>query len=98
MKQIRQGDLLIVPTNNIPKTAKKDTTNIVLQGEATGHHHRLQGGDVLKDSLGAIFLNVQDKALLVHEEHKPISLHAGKYAVIRQREYVSTDMVRVVID
>lgn len=98
MKQVRQGDLLVIPTNNIPKTAKKVVGNIVLEGEATGHHHRLTGaGDVYSDN-GAMYFTVKTKATLVHEEHKSIEFKAGKYAVLRQKEYMSADMTRVVVD
>jgi len=93
----RQGDLLIQKIEAIPEGTTQVITGIVLEGEATGHHHRLQGGSVLAKD-GLMFLDVSDKALLVHEEHKPIALTKGKYAVIRQREYMSKDMVRVVVD
>ena len=94
----RQGDLLIQPTGSIPKGVKKVLDNVVLEGEATGHHHRLVGGYVYKHTNGAMYFQVNKKATLVHEEHKPIEFKAGKYAVIRQREYVSSDMVRPVVD
>lgn len=97
MQLHRQGDLLIQEIEAIPKKAKKSTNMVLLYGEVTGHKHLVQGGDVYRDGL-AMFLNVKDKALIVHEEHKPISLRSGKYAILRQREYVSSDMVRVVVD
>jgi len=96
--QIRQGDLLIVEAEEIPKSAKKVLNNIVLEGEATGHYHRLQGGDVFKGKDGSIYFTVTKKATLVHEEHSPIEFKAGKYAVLRQREYTGKDMTRIVID
>lgn len=96
--QIRQGDLFIVKAEEIPKTAKKVLDNVVLEGEATGHHHRLEGGDVFKTKEGSIYFTVKKKATLVHEEHSPIEFKAGKYAVLRQREYTGADMTRIVID
>lgn len=93
----RQGDLLIKPVDSIPASAKKVASGIILYGESTGHKHRLVGGDVM--SLGmSMFLRVESKAKIMHEEHKPISLTKGKYAVIRQREYQSKDMTKLVID
>lgn len=98
MKTFRQGDLLVIPTNNIPKTAKKVVGNIILRGEVTNHSHRLVGsGDVFSDN-GSMYFTVKTKATLVHEEHKPIEFGKGKWAVTRQREYVSADMTRVVVD
>ncbi len=93
----RQGDLLIMKSGQIPKGAKKVLSGIVLRGEATGHNHRLVGGDVFLVN-GAMFLDVKKSAQLVHEEHKPITLSRGKYAVVRQREYQSKDMTRIVVD
>lgn len=93
----RQGDLLIKPVDSIPTDAKKKLDGVILYGEATGHKHQLVGGDVM--TLGeSIFLSVGSKAKIVHEEHNPISLMKGKYAVIRQREYASKDMTKLVID
>ena len=98
MKTLRQGDILLQTRQEIPKGFKKSKDNILVYGESTGHKHVLQGGDVYRDINNAMFLNIKDKALLVHEEHKPLSLSAGKYAVIRQREYVSSDMTKIVVD
>lgn len=98
MKTFRQGDILLQEVLEIPKGFKKSKDTVLLYGESTGHKHSLQGGDVYRDMNNAMFLNIKDKALLVHEEHKPLVLSAGKYAVIRQREYMSADMTRVVVD
>lgn len=98
MKQLRQGDLLIKQIGSLPQNLKESKDNILLRGEVTGHSHLLQGGRLLKDKAGAMFLDIPDTALLVHEEHKPIKLSSGKYAVVRQREYQSKDMTRLVID
>lgn len=93
----RQGDLLIKLVDSIPGGAKKVASGIILYGESTGHKHRLVGGNVME--LGeSIFLSVGSKAKIVHEEHEPIHLTKGKYAVIRQREYQSKDMTKLVID
>ena len=97
-KHIRQGDLLITKVDKIPSGLKKDLTGIILFGEATGHKHQLFGGDVFKGKEGLIFLNVPKKAEIRHEEHRTIKLGAGKFAVIRQREYLNSDMVKLVVD
>lgn len=94
---LRQGDLLIVKINDIPKGIKKVPSGIVFRGEATGHAHRLVGGDVFSDN-GVMFLDVEKTAKLLHEEHKPLILGKGKWSVIRQREYQSKDMTRLVVD
>ena len=97
MNIFRQGDVLIQEVSEIPKGLKRIKDGIVLRGEVTGHAHRLQGGELFgKD--GSMFMNIPSPALLVHEEHKTIKLPVGKYAVIRQREYLSKDMTKVVVD
>ncbi len=80
MIQYRQGDLLLKQVTNLPKTAKKLDTLIVLRGEATGHAHRLEAGQIFSDD-GLFYLALAKKSRLVHEEHSPISLPKGLYAV-----------------
>jgi len=94
----RQGDLLIRKIEKLPEGLKIDPTNIIVFGEATGHAHRLNGGSVVKSKEGLIYLDIKNKAEISHEEHKTINLEAGKYAVVRQREYLMEDMERLVVD
>ncbi len=94
----RQGDLLIKSVSSLPKDAKKVESKILVYGEVTGHSHKAQGADVFKTKDGALFLMVADKGYVVHEEHKPITLKKGAYAVIRQREYVMDNMTKLVVD
>ena len=93
-----QGDLLIVPVEDIPKAAKDVTPDgrvVLAYGEVTGHAHAFYDGGVkLLERPGVSIEQVErwidvaaDKALLKHEEHAPITLPKGKYRVIRQREY-----------
>lgn len=84
--QYRHGDLLLERIDNIPKGAKKRNTNIILDGEVTGHAHRLIGGAIL-DVAEQAYLSVPQTATVVHEEHNTITLPAGDYVVTRQREF-----------
>ena len=44
-------------------------------GEATGHAHRLIGGELYEDwRSGKIYIVVKTTAKVVHEEHAPIIL------------------------
>lgn len=95
---MRQGDLFIKSIKEPPEGLRKVKGNIVVRGEATGHSHRLEGGDIFEGKDGLLYLMLATKGKLVHDEHEPIQLKAGKYAVIRQREYQSNDMTRVVAD
>lgn len=106
----RQGDVLIlpVPAEAVPETAHalppadRDAKGrlVLALGEATGHAHAVVGpGTLLRDPdpLRPDHLHLPSGGRVVHEEHAAISLRAGWYQVIRQREYVP-GAVRVVAD
>lgn len=97
MKIYRQGDVLIKQVTDIPAGLKTSKDNVLVYGESTGHAHRLQGGSV-KTKGDEMYIIADDGAKIVHEEHDTIELMKGRYAVIRQREYLSADMTRLVID
>ena len=61
-------------------------TNILAYGEVTGHSHKLIGGKVLKRDK-QLYVQVEDSAELVHQEHRSIYLPQGLYEVVRQQEY-----------
>lgn len=90
-KMFRQGDVLIVKVDKIPRInmlhRKKD--GILLEGETTGHAHRIKGGVVFESFFEeyGMYVDVPLRAELVHEEHGDIELSAGRYKVIRQTEY-----------
>lgn len=98
----RQGDLLLTAIKSIPRTAKSIKTDIILEGEVTGHAHRLKNGKLFisKDSLNGnqIYIDARNgKSYLSHEEHKRINLQACCYKVTRQREY-EPDIYRWIVD
>lgn len=97
----RQGDVLIRSTDKIPANlmeVPRDKGRVILAyGEVTGHAHAVIGDDVLflatdLDEMSRRFLKVEGEAAVVHEEHDTITLPAGAYEVVRQREYTSADM------
>ena len=83
---VRHGDVLIESISDIPEDVKGRKSNIILAGEATGHHHRLNGGMILERG-EEVYLKVADTATVTHEEHSTIELPAGDYQITRQREY-----------
>lgn len=104
----RQGDVLIVRIDTMPKDVKaeKKSDRVVLAyGEVTGHAHAIDQREVkafaptkparIFDAKVERFLQVTTKALLKHEEHSTIELPAGDYAVIQQREYHPEEIRRV---
>ena len=101
----RQGDLLIIKINELPKEVKKLKTLIVAYGEITGHKHRLtrDSTEVLEPIKVDIkfpikFLNIVENDTLVHEEHKTVELEKGFYKIIYQREFDLIEGYRQVID
>ena len=95
MKQneYRQGDVLLVKVAAIPEGAKQKD-NVLALGEATGHHHTLEGGDVMvKD--GIQYVVARQRTRLVHQEHGQIEIPKGKYKVALQHEYSPTENRRV---
>lgn len=101
----RQGDVLFVPVNSIPQDAKKrdprgSKSAVLVEGEATGHHHSVETLDATEvlDCGEGLYLRVSGDAVsIVHQEHSPITLPAGNYEVRRQREY-QPEGIRNVLD
>lgn len=102
----RQGDVLVVPVESIPKKLERidrEGGRVVLaHGEVTGHAHAIRDSRaaLFRDpKLAAIFLTVGGGASvdLEHDEHSTVALRPGNYRVIRQREY-SPEAIRNVAD
>jgi len=110
-KTWRQGDVLIM---QLPEEAKRgaavprvDGRVILAAGELTGHHHAIaddgatlyeRADDDAALKLGDRILATRKKVTLKHEEHDPIELPKGRYAVRIQCEYDPTTMARRVED
>lgn len=103
--QARQGDVFLESIEKVPAgcaEVKPDNGRIILAyGEATGHAHALPAGvGKLYRPRGASFvsyLRLTKASKLSHDEHGPIPLAKGIYAVTRQREY-SPEEIRAVAD
>lgn len=102
----RQGDLLFLrlDTEDLPKDATIVADGVMARGEATNHAHRLAPEDlqlnkakVLSDGPQRLYIEAFETARVLHEEHSPIVLPAGRYEVRRQREY-QPDQIRMVAD
>jgi hypothetical protein len=86
---IQHGDTLYFP-DIIPDGLPQLKTDIVQEGEATGHAHRLIGEDyvLFEEPVNQIkFLRVLKPTALRHEEHKEILLPSGDYRIGIVREY-----------
>jgi hypothetical protein len=104
MKLYRQGDVLIRQVASLPSDAKpvKNKGRIVLaHGEVTGHAHAIAVREAreftMADAAGAVkrFLSVVSEATVRHEEHAPITLPAGVYEIVQQREYTPEEIRNV---
>lgn len=106
----RQGDVLIVPVAEeavaehvvrAPREARDGRGRLVLAlGEVTGHAHAVVGpGELVREAglFGPMLLHLPKGGRVVHEEHAVITLPAGWFRVVRQREYVPGS-VRMVAD
>ena len=101
--QFRQGDVYLRQVKAIPAdaavTEQKDRI-VLAYGEVTGHAHAihdLDRVDVFVKSDGAMYLHVKTETELKHEEHSTITLPAGNYERVIQREY-SPEAIRNVKD
>lgn len=93
--QYRQGDLLFKRVSKLPTGLSRWKDNIILRGEATGHAHVLQNGQIFHrygylqrlTPQTEIYIEVENNGRVVHEEHAMLELPLGIYQVIRQREF-----------
>lgn len=102
MKYYQQGDVLIKPVKGIPniKTKKKLKTKVLVEGEETGHAHRITSGKHELYAIGqTIYLQALAEVTVKHEEHEPIILPKGTYKIDQVREVDHfKDQVRRVVD
>lgn len=96
---IQQGDVIISPSV-IPSDAKKSDTNVLQEGEATGHAHRLFDGDYQvyeEPKTKQKHLRLLTPTALRHEEHKEIILPPGDYhiGIVREYDHFSEEARRV---
>ena len=98
----RQGDVLVMRVDAVPAEAEQvpwDGRIVLAYGEVTGHAHAISTAQAkMYSTQGERYLAVPAEAKLVHEEHATITLPAGFYRVIQQREYVPEAAPRDVAD
>ena len=98
----RQGDVYIFQVDETNKPLEEKRELILAEGEVTGHRHVLIGDRVESKILvhydGQWWIEGGGGAVVTHQEHAPITLPAGKYAVRIQREYDPVSYARQVVD
>ena len=94
MKQIRQGDILLIAVAGImpPKEIQPKTQVILALGELTGHAHRLAATGVYEwEADGYRYVRVHgiEPGTLAHEDHDPVPVAVvapeTTYRVIQQQ-------------
>ncbi len=91
----RQGDIFFVKLEQEPDFERGTPvkTGVIARGEETGHMHRvspasLADGATLALLGGSMYLRSPEAgATIVHDEHGPIQLPVGVYAVVNQQEF-----------
>ena len=92
----RQGDILLIRLSDEDRVdgeplEKEEGRVILAHGEATGHAHAISDPGAFLFAIGdQRHLVLENPATLAHEEHAPITLPAGQYRVLRQREYTGS--------
>lgn len=97
----RHGDVLILDQITIPQGVERRKGNVIAEGKATGHAHRLHCGEIMEKD-GELFVIAHDNATLTHEEHNRLELPATNFGVAYpvkiQREYDDEQEWRQVAD
>lgn len=93
-KMYRQGDVLLMQVDELPKAAEESSADgdriVLAYGEVTGHAHAVAttGARIFADRDTRFLHVLEGGASLVHEEHAAIPLEPGYYRIVHQREYV----------
>lgn len=97
-KQIRQGDVLLIPIEKPsedglyqPVSEGKPLNEVKIAGERTGHAHVLPAQHILARQAGAMVLTyayLSAMQVLTHQEHAHIEVTEGWWEVRQQREFL----------
>jgi hypothetical protein len=104
MKKLQQGDVIIRRTKGIPVGAKRVTKSsrgfVLAEGEATGHAHVIGDDIKMYEKGGVLFIKANKSVTVKHEEHKPITLSRGSYAIgfVREQDPFEEALARRVRD
>lgn len=84
----QQGDVTIKPVAEVPAGAKPSGSNVLREGEATGHAHRAVAPDVQLFIEGdRLFMRAPTGTDVRHEEHHVVQVPPGVYEIGGVREY-----------
>ena len=93
-KFYRHGDLLIRQIKKIPESATPLSTNIIAEGEVTGHNHKLYGSHQVYGTcpknprvIEPTYFQAKEDISLKHQEHNTLKISKGLYEILHEREY-----------
>ncbi|MDE2026907.1 MAG: hypothetical protein KGJ11_00020 [Candidatus Omnitrophica bacterium] len=84
----RQGDILLIGIDEDSNVREESISNVLAEGEVTGHKHEIVNGTVHSHSWRSdIYVRSTGATTLVHPEHGHIKIKEGLYRFEKQREY-----------
>ena len=98
-KLFRHGDLLIREVSSIPASVIPLSTNIIAEGEKTGHNHELNGPHRIYEMLDKnLYFEAKQDIELKHPEHNTIRIPKGKYAIVHEREHDPFNNIEIKVE
>ena len=95
----RHGDLLIQEIFSVPSFAKPISTNIIAEGEKTGHNHELNGPHRIYEMLDKnLYFEAKQDIELKHPEHNTIRIPNGNYVIVPEREHDPFNDVEIKVE
>ena len=100
---MRHGDVLIKQVSALPKGVKKIKTNVLAEGEITGHRHTVvvdrPDTMTMYEAANGKFLELCAPAVVTHQEHKTLTIPAGIFEVTIEREFDPfNEVIKRVVD
>ena len=87
---IRQGDVLLIPTQKKIKLSSDFGTRTLALGEVTGHQHRIDKARAALDDRGlATAILLEEPQELVHDEHEPVRVLPKQVYEVRVQRRVN---------
>lgn len=98
MECIRQGDVILIRSDEKPEGETQHEELTLAYSEATGHHHTLYGlhpGAMIREwnKNKKRFIEVDKHYSLRHQEHEEIIVPPGVYEIGIEREYDAFEKV-----
>ena len=87
-KHYRQGDIILIRVEDNVDLNETPISNVLAEGEMTGHKHEVLDGTVHKHSWRQdIYVRSSGNTILAHPEHGHIKMDEGLFRFRNQREY-----------